>query len=123
MPGNSVPAVPGGEVTQISALELAGLLSGKNRPGGVLLVDVRGPEERAIAGIPGAQPVHLDEFRSGAAVSRIPSERPVVIFCRAGIRSQEAARILIASGHPDVRSLRGGVLAWVQDVDPSQPRY
>jgi len=89
----------------------------------VLLVDVRGPQERAIAGIPGARPIHLDEFRSGAAASRIPADRTVVIFCRAGVRSEEAARILAAAGHPDVRSLRGGVLAWARDVDPSQPRY
>jgi adenylyltransferase/sulfurtransferase len=123
MPGGSVPALPGVGVTQISALELAGLLSGEDGPAGVLLIDVRGTEERAIAGIPGALPIHLDEFRSGAAVSRIPSERPVVVFCRAGVRSEEAARILTAAGHPDVRSLQGGVLAWVRDVDPSQPRY
>jgi adenylyltransferase/sulfurtransferase len=123
MPGGLVPALPDGGVTQISASELAGLLSGEDGAPGVLLVDVRGPQERAIAGIPGAQPIHLDEFRSGAAVLRIPHGRPVVIFCRSGVRSEEAARILAATGHPDVRSLQGGVLAWVRDVDPSQPRY
>ena len=123
MPDGPASALPGAGVTQISASELAGLLSGKDSSPGVLLVDVRGPQERAIAGIPGARPIHLDEFRSGAAASRIPADRTVVIFCRAGVRSEEAARILAAAGHPDVRSLRGGVLAWARDVDPSQPRY
>jgi adenylyltransferase/sulfurtransferase len=84
---------------------------------------VRGSNERAIAGVAGARAIHLDEFRSGAAVSQIPFDEPVVIFCKTGARSEEAARILIEAGHPDVRSLTGGVLAWVRDVDPAQPGY
>jgi len=123
LPGGSVSRSAGAAVTQISALELAGLLSSDGGSQGVLLVDVRGSEERAIASIPGAQAIHLDEFRSGAALLRIPSDQPVVIFCRAGVRSEEASRILTQAGHPDARSLQGGVLAWVRDVDPAQPSY
>ena len=115
----AVPVV----VPRISALELADLLSGRGGSRRVRVVDVRGAQERTIAGIPGARAIHVDEFRSGAAVPQIPFDLPVVIFCRAGVRSQEAARILIEAGHPDVRSLQGGVLAWVRDVDPAQPRY
>jgi adenylyltransferase/sulfurtransferase len=117
------PAAARGGVPQISALGLADLLSGPGAASGVLLVDVRGSEEQAIAGIPGARAIHLDEFRSGAAVSQISFDRQVVIFCRSGVRSQEAARILIEAGHRDVQSLQGGVLAWVRDVDPAQPGY
>jgi adenylyltransferase/sulfurtransferase len=116
-------AATGGAVPVISAHELADLLSGDSAPSSVLLVDVRGPEERAIVSIPGAQAIHLDEFRSGAAVPQIPFDQPVVIHCRSGIRSAEASRILTEAGHPDVRSLQGGVLAWVRDVDPTQPSY
>lgn len=122
-PGGSVPAPAGGAVPVISARELADLLSGRCASSGVLLVDVRGKDERAIASIPGAQAIHLDEFRSGGAVSQIPFDQPVVIHCKVGGRSEEASRILIEAGHPDVRSLEGGVLAWVRDVDPSQPSY
>jgi molybdopterin/thiamine biosynthesis adenylyltransferase/rhodanese-related sulfurtransferase len=110
-------------VPAITPRELADLISGNDRSPGVLLVDVRGSQERAIAAIPSAQAIDLEEFRSGAAAVQIPFDTPVVIFCRAGVRSQEAARILIEAGHPDVRHLAGGVLAWVTDVDPSQPRY
>jgi molybdopterin/thiamine biosynthesis adenylyltransferase/rhodanese-related sulfurtransferase len=123
MPGGSDPAASGGSVPQISALELADLLSGKGAASGLLLVDVRGSEERTIAGIPGARAIHLDEFRSGAAVSQIPFDQPVVVLCKVGVRSEEASRILMEAGHPDVRNLQGGVLAWVRDVDPTQPRY
>jgi len=123
MTGGSVRAAASIPVPLISAQELADLLDDSVASPGVLLVDVRGRDERAIAGIPGAQAIHLDEFRSGAAVSQIPFERPVVIMCRSGSRSEEASRILIQAGHPDVRNLAGGVLAWIRDVDPSQPSY
>jgi sulfur-carrier protein adenylyltransferase/sulfurtransferase len=125
-PGGSVTAPAGGAVPLISARELAEQLSGSSSAGpspGVLLVDVRGREERAIASIPGARAIHLDEFRSGAAVLQIPFDQPVVIHCKVGTRSEEAARILIEAGHPNVRNLAGGVLAWVRDVDPAQPSY
>jgi molybdopterin/thiamine biosynthesis adenylyltransferase/rhodanese-related sulfurtransferase len=123
IPGGSLPAAANTAVPVISVRQLADLLADNDDPASVLLVDVRGSDERAIAGIPGAQAIHLDEFRSGAAVLQIPFEQPVVILCRSGARSEEAARILIEAGHPDVRNLSGGVLAWVRDVDPSQPGY
>jgi molybdopterin/thiamine biosynthesis adenylyltransferase/rhodanese-related sulfurtransferase len=121
-PGGSAAAAAGA-VPHISARELADLLSGPGASSGLLLVDVRGRDERAIVSIPGAQAIHLDEFLSGAAVLQIPFDRPVVIHCRMGSRSEEASRILIEAGHPDVRVLEGGVLAWVRDVDPAQPGY
>jgi sulfur-carrier protein adenylyltransferase/sulfurtransferase len=123
MPDGSVAAAAAGAVPQISARELADLLAGEGAAPGVLLVDVRGGNERDIAGIPGAQAIHLDEFRSGEAVPKIPFDRPVVMVCKMGARSEEASRILLGAGHPDVRNLAGGVLAWVRDVDPAQPSY
>jgi len=123
MPGGSVPAAAGGAVPLISARELADLLTGHGSSAGVQLIDVRGSEERQIASIPGATAIHLDEFRSGAAVLKIPFDLPVVIHCKSGVRSEEASRILIEAGHPDVRNLDGGVLAWVREVDPAQPSY
>jgi adenylyltransferase/sulfurtransferase len=123
MPGGSASLAARHPVPLISAVELAELLSGEKAPAEVLLVDVRGSEEREIAAIPGARAIHLDEFRSGAAVLQLPFDRPVVIHCKTGVRSEEASRILLEAGHPDVRNLDGGVLAWVRDVDPTQPIY
>src|SRR5450756_1709228 len=69
--GGSLARVEAAVVPQISALELADLLSGQGGLPGVVLVDVRGSEERAIAAIPGARAIHSDEFRSGAAISQL----------------------------------------------------
>jgi len=123
IPGASLPVAASTAVPVISALELADLLADNDDSANVLLIDVRGSDERAIAGIPGANAIHLDEFRSGAALLQIPFKQPVVILCRSGARSEEASQILIKAGHPNVRNLAGGVLAWVRDVDPSQPSY
>ncbi|HEX8970773.1 molybdopterin-synthase adenylyltransferase MoeB [Oryzihumus sp.] len=116
--GAATDSLPG-----ISARDLAAMLDKGAVGEELVLVDVRGPEERAIASIPGAEPIHLDDFRSGAAVSLLPFDRTVVIHCKSGVRSAEAARILLEAGHRDVRNLEGGVLAWVRDVDPTQPEY
>jgi molybdopterin/thiamine biosynthesis adenylyltransferase/rhodanese-related sulfurtransferase len=114
-------------VPTVTAHELAGALASATAGPGtdppLTVVDVRGPDERAIASIPGAIAVHLDELRSGEGVARVPFDHAVVVHCKSGARSAEAVRILLDAGHPDVRSLDGGVLAWVRDVDPGQPVY
>ncbi len=128
MPGAPVPGDgSAGAVPTVGARELAAALSSPAPP---LLVDVRGADERSIASIPGAVPIHLEQFRSGAAFSdrselaaAAAADRPIVIHCKAGGRSAEATRLARAAGLRDVASLDGGVLAWVRDVDPSQPGY
>jgi adenylyltransferase/sulfurtransferase len=112
------------EVPVVSARELAGLLDARARgENDIVLVDVREPGERAIVSIPGAVPVPRAAFDSGDAFSDIPFDRPVVLHCKSGGRSESALRLLRAAGHPDVRHLEGGVLAWVEHVDPGLPTY
>ena len=89
----------------------------------VVLVDVREPGERAIVSIPGSVAVPRGRFDSGDAFADIPFDRPVVLHCRSGARSASALKLLRAAGHPDVRHLEGGVLAWVEHVDPGLPTY
>lgn len=105
-------------VVEVSAPELASILEQRTR-GEVdfTLVDVRDEGERAIVSIPGAVAVHLDRFRSGEALATLPAGLPVVVHCKSGARSAEAVRLLAAAGRADTRSLAGGVLAWVDEVD------
>ncbi len=128
MPGASPPGVAGARdgvaFDEVSAVELAQMLAARER-GDVEfeLVDVREPGEMEIVSIPGARAVHLDQFRSGAAASALPVGTPVVLHCKSGARSAEAAGLLVATGRGDVSNLVGGVIAWVRDVDPSLPTY
>jgi adenylyltransferase/sulfurtransferase len=134
MPGASVAgSVPEGvdheaggprAFTEVSATDLAAMLAARDSGEREFeLVDVREPGERAVVSIPGARPLHLDRFRDGTAAAELPPGIPVVVLCKSGARSAEAAGLLAATGRSDVANLTGGVLAWVKDVDPSLPVY
>jgi molybdopterin/thiamine biosynthesis adenylyltransferase/rhodanese-related sulfurtransferase len=123
VPGVPAPA-PGAAVAEVSARELASLLAARERGEERFeLVDVREPGERDVVAIPGARGVPLARFRSGEALRELPDGIPLVLHCKSGVRSAEAAALLQASGRTGVRTLAGGVLAWVRDVDPSLPTY
>jgi adenylyltransferase/sulfurtransferase len=86
-----------------------------------LLIDVREPEEWAIAHLPGAHLIPKGELAE--RVDEITRAREVVLYCRSGARSAQAARLLLDLGFNHVRSLDGGINAWSERVDPSVPRY
>jgi adenylyltransferase/sulfurtransferase len=122
--GAAGPESTGSSADEVTASELASLLKRRERgESDLVLVDVREPGERAIVSIPGAVAVARAKFDSGEAFDVIPFDRPVVLHCRSGARSATALQLLRAAGHPDARHLSGGVLAWVDEVDPSLPRY
>ena len=106
---------------EVGPVELAGAL--RQGPQAVHLVDVRGAEEAAIVSIPGALLVPLPRILSGEALPELPRDRRVVLYCKSGVRSEQALRALRDNGFHDVAHLRGGVLAWVREVDPALPVY
>ena len=87
------------------------------------LVDVRQPAERSIVAIPGAHGVPLGAILDGSGLGDISTGLPVVLYCRSGTRSEQAARLLLAAGYRNVTHLDGGILAWVDQVAPELPRY
>ena len=89
----------------------------------VVVVDVREPGERLIASIDGAVSVPLGRILDGTGLAEVPRDRTVVLHCRSGVRSEQAARALLAAGYDDVAHLAGGILAWAADVDPSMATY
>ncbi len=84
------------------------------------LIDVREPDERAIASIGGtliplAQiQIHLTEFEP---------ESDIVVYCRSGARSGMAVEFMRRNGLERARNLRGGILAWSREIDPSVRQY
>jgi adenylyltransferase/sulfurtransferase len=111
-------------VPTVTAPQLAELLAARDRgETDFELVDVREAYEARLAAIPGARLVPLGEFESGEAFARLDPARRTVLHCKAGARSERALRLLRARGHPDVAHLEGGILAWIEQVDPAQRPY
>ncbi|HEY4217951.1 MAG TPA: molybdopterin-synthase adenylyltransferase MoeB [Gemmatimonadaceae bacterium] len=115
-PGGAEPADPNA-VAELTPRELQERLS---RGDDFQLIDVREPYEWNIARLPTAQLIPLGTV--GAAMASIDSTRDVVVYCRSGKRSADAARQLKAAGFR-VWNLTGGILRWSDDVDPSIPKY
>jgi adenylyltransferase/sulfurtransferase len=105
-------------VEEISAHELKRRLDGGEA---LELVDVRDPHEWEICRIPGTRLVPLGSLSE--RLHEFDSSRTYVMHCRSGIRSAKAIAQLRHAGFRRLLNLKGGVLAWSRDVDPSLPTY
>jgi sulfur-carrier protein adenylyltransferase/sulfurtransferase len=88
-----------------------------------VLVDVREPNEAEINRIPGAVLIPKGEFLNGNALGQLPSDKQLVLHCKAGSRSAEVLAVVKGAGFADAVHVGGGVSAWVSQIDPSQPSY
>ena len=104
----------------ITALELKELLD-SDKP--VYLVDVREPAEFEIVSIPGATLIPKDEILRGDALSALPQDKQIVMYCKTGVRSAETLAAVKRAGFSDAVHVQGGVTAWVRQVDQSLPSY
>jgi molybdopterin/thiamine biosynthesis adenylyltransferase/rhodanese-related sulfurtransferase len=85
------------------------------------LIDVREPYEYAIAKIPGSKLVPLASLPE--RLHEFDTADEIVLHCKSGMRSAKALRTMEAAGFKKLSNLKGGVLAWSSDVDPSVPTY
>jgi molybdopterin/thiamine biosynthesis adenylyltransferase/rhodanese-related sulfurtransferase len=88
-----------------------------------VLVDVREPNEYEINKIPGSVLIPKGEFLNGSALEQLPSDKQIVMHCKSGVRSAETLAIVKGAGYADAVHVGGGVVAWVNQIDPSQPTY
>ncbi len=87
----------------------------------LFILDVRNPVEFEICRIDGSHLIPLDELLN--RVHELDSARDIVVHCRSGARSAQAIEMLREAGFRKLRNLKGGVLAWSDDVDPTMPKY
>ena len=88
------------------------------------ILDVREPQEYQICRIPGSVLIPLGQV--GARVQEIAAAaegRPIVVQCKMGARSAKATQLLREQGLDRAQNLKGGILAWIDQVDPKQPKY
>jgi hydroxyacylglutathione hydrolase len=81
-----------------------------------LILDVREPSEFLPAHIPGA--VNLPQAELATRLDELPNQRPIVVVCQGGYRSQRAAQFLLQMGYTNVVSGRGGMDAWLSSGRP-----
>lgn len=106
-------------VTSLTPEEVFGRLHQK--PAGVVLLDVREPDERALCLIDPSIHIPLAELPS--RFEELPRDREVVVYCHHGSRSTMAAAFLESVGFRSVANLQGGIDAWSAEVDSEVERY
>jgi rhodanese-related sulfurtransferase len=87
----------------------------------IVLLDVREPEELALAHLEAAKSIPLGDLET--RVGELDPEQAIVCICHHGIRSAHAAQFLKRHGFREVGNLSGGVDRWAVEVDPSMKRY
>ncbi|CAB4817230.1 unannotated protein [freshwater metagenome] len=88
-----------------------------------LLVDVREAHEFELVRIPGSILIPMSKFFDGSAIASLPMKKEIILYCKVGIRSATALNILKSAGHNRASHVSGGVLAWVENIEPELKVY
>jgi len=111
------------EAARDSTISVRDLKAMKDAGDDFLLVDVREPGEFEIVSIPGAVLIPKGEFLNGSALERMPQDKQIVVNCKTGVRSAEVLAVLKGAGFANSVHVGGGVLAWVNQIEPDKPSY
>jgi monothiol glutaredoxin len=103
-------------VRQMSVTELKDNLESNS----IILVDVRGSEERALAQLEAAKSMDGDTMKE---IEAMPADTALAFICHIGNRSQVAAEHFRKMGFTNVSNVAGGIDAWSKEIDPSVPEY
>ncbi len=115
-PTTSAPVSSG--VPEVTAQELKAQI---DKGEDVFILDVREPNEYQICRIPGSKLIPLGEVAARSA--ELDRNRDIVVNCKVGGRSAKAVALLQDRGFTRVRNLKGGILEWIDKVDPTQSKY
>jgi rhodanese-related sulfurtransferase len=109
---------------RISVEELAIHLNSGERDR-LQLIDVREPEEVAIASIEGFRNLPLGQYPewSGQISSILDPHAETLVLCHHGMRSAQMCEWLISQGFTNVKNISGGIDAYSLAIDPSVPQY
>ena len=103
---------------EITVDELKSRLDGGQE---VVLLDVREPHETLICNLPNSTLIPMAQIPR--RMDEIDRARDVVVYCRSGARSGQVVAFLRRQGFDRVWNLRGGMLDWIDRVDPTQTKY
>jgi molybdopterin/thiamine biosynthesis adenylyltransferase/rhodanese-related sulfurtransferase/molybdopterin converting factor small subunit len=107
--------------TSMDALTSRELKTELDRGDQIVIVDVREPQEFQINRLPGSILIPLGDLPKRYV--ELDPNANIVTQCKSGMRSAKAQDFLRSKGFTRVRNLTGGVLGWIDQVDPTQPKY
>jgi adenylyltransferase/sulfurtransferase len=116
-PHQAEGTVAGDDGREITSTELKARLD-RGEP--LVVLDVREPQEYQINRIPGSVLIPLGELPQ--RYQELDPSQEIIAQCKSGARSAKAAEFLRQKGY-QVKNLKGGILGWIDAVDPSQPKY
>ena len=113
------PVNPGSNPDEVSLLEMKKALETPSL--GIKVIDVREADEQQIARIAGVPLVPLSTLPQ--RFTDLDPNVQYYIHCKSGVRSMKALRFLREQGFKYVKSVKGGINGWSDEVDPSVPKY
>ena len=116
VPAHAQPATAG--VPEVTVEQMKAKM---DRGEDFFLLDVREPNEYQICRIEGAKLIPLGELAQ--RTGELDLNREMIVHCKMGGRSAKAVSLLQERGFNRVSNLKGGILAWIDKVDPSQTKY
>lgn len=108
------------EVPEIDPAELKERMDNEHP---LVLLDVREPFEAQIADLPEYSTRRIPTGQLPLNLSELDPDDTYVVYCRSGARSAWAVQLLMREGFQNVVNLKGGVLGWRDEVDPSLQGY
>ena len=116
-----VSAVTAEESAQDDDTSVEELKTRIDQEDGVFILDVREPQEFEICRIPNSTLIPLGDLPR--RLSELEGKNEMVVHCKSGVRSAKAVKLLREAGFSRAKNLRGGILAWIDKIDPSLPKY
>lgn len=118
-----IPPEPTPSVREVSVRELADRLA--SDPTSVQLVDVREPQELAIAKLPGFLSLPLSEYDQWRETiqTRLDPTQETWVLCHHGVRSAQMCQWLASQGYQQLGNITGGIHAYAVQIDRTVPQY
>ncbi len=117
--GGEAPPAANGHMEEVTVKDLKNILD--NRDKKVFVLDVREPEEWQILHLPQAKLIPLGNLRE--RVNELDTADEIYVHCKSGVRSAKAVNILKEFGFKKVKNVKGGIIAWANEIDTSLPTY